>query len=131
MIDLMPTTLQAAGSIYPQTRHDRPVPAEEGISPPPPIAGGPSIPRGPLCWEHEGNRAVRMGHWKLVAPHGEQWKLFDMVADRTELHDVSADHPAEVKALHEAYDAWVKRVGVEEWPIRVEMKRGRASFFRE
>ncbi len=60
---------------------------------------------------------MRIGNWKLVAPHGEKWQLFDMVNDRTELHDVSGEHPEIVAELHRAYDAWVKRCGVEEWPI--------------
>jgi hypothetical protein len=44
--------------------------------------------------------------------------LYDIAADRTELHDRAADQPEVVKQLRGAYDTWAKRVGVEEWPIR-------------
>jgi arylsulfatase A-like enzyme len=109
--------LDLAGANYPGTFKNNPIVPEEGIDLVPVIEGGAAIGRGALCWEHEGNRAVRIGNWKLVAPHGERWQLFDMVNDRTELHDVSGQHPEIVAELHRAYDAWVKRCGVEEWPI--------------
>jgi arylsulfatase A-like enzyme len=117
VIDFMPTVLDVAGASYPKEFKSNAIVPEEGINLMPVILGGSAIARGPICWEHEGNRAVRIGNWKLVAPFGEKWKLFDMTHDRTELHDVSAANPDEVQQLHEAYDAWVKRCGVEEWPI--------------
>ena len=118
VIDLMPTVLQVAGATYPQTFHGHAIVPEEGMSLLPVIQGGPTIPRPkPICWEHEGNRAVRIGDWKLVAAHDEPWKLYNVVDDRTEAHDQSAKQPEKVAELHAAYDAWVKRVGVEEWPI--------------
>ena len=118
VIDLMPTVLAAAGATYPTEYHGHAIVPEEGINLLPVFKGGPKIDRGPLCWEHEGNRAVRMGDWKMIAAHGEPWKLYNIPADRTEAHDLSAEHPDKVAELHAAYDAWVKRVGVEEWPIR-------------
>ncbi len=117
VIDLMPTVLDLAGASYPADFQNNPIIPEEGMDLVSVIEGGAAVSRGPLCWEHEGNRAVRIGNWKLVAPHGEAWKLFDMIDDRTELHDVSAEHPGIVRQLHKAYDAWVQRCGVEEWPI--------------
>jgi arylsulfatase A-like enzyme len=118
VIDLMPTVLAAAGAAYPRQYHGHSILPEEGMNLLPVIEGGPTLPRpAPLCWEHEGNRAVRIGDWKLLAAHNEPWKLYNIPADRTEMHDVSAAHPEIVRELHRAYDAWVKRVGVEEWPI--------------
>ena len=32
-------------------------------------------PDRPLYWEHQGNKAVRVGDWKAVAPHGGPWEL--------------------------------------------------------
>src|SRR5690606_34432052 len=45
---------------------------------------------GPSFWEHEGNRAVRDGSWKVLAADGGAWKLCDMSCDRAEMHDVAA-----------------------------------------
>ena len=43
-----------------------------------------------MFWEHEGNAAVRIGQWKLVKRYPRAWELYDMDADRTELHDLAA-----------------------------------------
>jgi arylsulfatase len=119
VIDLMPTILDIAGADYPGEYHGHKITPLEGQSLFSVFKGGPRVDRsGALCWEHEGNRAVRIDGWKLVAAHGEKWQLYDMAHDRTELHDVTTQHPEIVAQLHEAYDAWVKRVGVEEWPIK-------------
>jgi arylsulfatase A-like enzyme len=119
VIDLMPTVLDITGATYPKEFRGHQITPMEGQSLFSSFKGGPRDERsGALCWEHEGNRAVRIDVWKLVAAHGEKWQLYDMTHDRTELHDVSAQHPDIVAKLHAAYDAWVKRVGVEEWPIQ-------------
>jgi arylsulfatase len=119
IIDLMPTVLAAAGAKYPAEYHGHSILPEEGMSLLPVIEGGPTILRAaPLCWEHEGNRAVRIGDWKMVAAHNEPWRLYNIPQDRTEMHDLSETRPEIVQQLHAAYDTWVKRVGVEEWPIR-------------
>jgi arylsulfatase A-like enzyme len=73
--------------------------------------------RGPICWEHEGNRAVREGRWKLVSKYPGKWELYDMEADRTALNDLAERFPVLVKDLSTSYDAWAKRVQVEPWPL--------------
>lgn len=117
VIDLMPTVLDAAGAAYPKEHDGKPVTPVEGKSLIPAFRGG-AIERGPLCWEHEGNRAVRLGDWKLVAAHNEKWQLYDLGHDRTELHDVSGEHPEKVAELKGLYEQWAARCGVEAWPVR-------------
>jgi arylsulfatase len=36
-----------------------------------------------LFFEHQGNRAVREGKWKLVAFDDKPWELYDFSNDRT------------------------------------------------
>ena len=48
-----------------------------------PVFTGETLRRpNPIFWEHEGNRAVRDGKWKLVAKENESWELYDIDADR-------------------------------------------------
>ena len=53
---------------------------------------------------HEGNRAVRSGKWKLVAKWKEPWELYDMDADRTEMHNLAPKRPDLVKELAAVHD---------------------------
>ncbi|MCA9172854.1 MAG: arylsulfatase, partial [Planctomycetales bacterium] len=71
----------------------------------------------PIFWEHEGNRAVRSGQWKLVAkgPVGE-WQLYDMATDRAEMHDLAQQRPERVKELSEQWMAWARQANVLPWP---------------
>ena len=59
-----------------------------------------------LFFEHQGNRAVRSGEWKLVAFDDQPWELYDFTTDRTELNDLSAQHPNKVKAMNAAWEKW-------------------------
>jgi arylsulfatase len=116
LIDLMATCLDLAGGALPaEFNGQKPTPVE-GKSLAPAFAGRP-IEREAIYWEHEGNRAVRMGNWKLVAKHNRPWELYDIAADRTEQHDLAARHPDRVKEMAEMYDRWAKRCGVEPWPV--------------
>jgi arylsulfatase len=116
VIDLMPTCLELAGAAYPESREDRPIEPVAGVSLTPTFEGR-SLDREAIYWEHEGNRAVRAGRWKLAA-RGRRgpWELYDMTADRTELHDLAADHPDVVERLAGMWQAWAERSQVIPWP---------------
>jgi len=68
-----------------------------------------------LFWEHEGNRAVRKGDYKLVAVHNTPWELYDMSKDRSELNDLASSMPRKAAELRSAWEAWAKRVGAKPW----------------
>jgi arylsulfatase len=77
-----------------------------------------------LFWEHEGNRAVRKGDYKLVAIHNTPWELYDMSKDRSELKDLSGIMPKKAEELQSAYEAWAKRVGAMPWDkVNVKKKK--------
>jgi arylsulfatase len=111
--DIMATIVDATGATYPATFDGHAVDALEGQSLLPVFARDASgEDRRPMFWEHEGNAAVRVGKWKLVRRYPRDWELYDMDADRTELHDLAAREPARVSAMAAQYDAWAKRCGV-------------------
>jgi arylsulfatase len=116
VIDLMPTCLELAGAGYPADRDGVPTIPPEGRSLVPAFSGEP-IDRDALFWEHQGNRAVRAGRWKLVAPNDQPWELYDLEADRTELDDLAAEFPEAVAELADRWQAWADRCGVEPWPV--------------
>jgi arylsulfatase len=78
--------------------------------------GQPKPSNRNLYWEHEGNRAVRQGKWKLVSRYPEnRWSLYDLANDPTELNDLSNGHPDKVKSLTKQYETWASRTGVIPW----------------
>ena len=65
----------------------------------------------------QGNSAVRLGQFKLVRQHGQDWELYDIEADRTELTDLRGSN-AELEAdLIAQYNDWAKRTGVMDWDV--------------
>jgi arylsulfatase len=115
VIDILPTCLDAAGASYPTKVKEETILPVEGKSLLPVFRGKLREGHGALYWEHEGNRAMRAGKWKLVARFGAAWELYDLEADRTELHDLAAKQPETVKELAEKYERWAERVGVQPW----------------
>jgi arylsulfatase len=109
LVDLMPTCLELAGAGY---RGALPL---EGRSLVPLLKGGAPPENRVFFWEHEGNRAVRDGRWKLVAVNQEEWELYDIEADRTEQKNRAKDEPQRVRDMIARYDEWAKRCGVLPW----------------
>jgi len=109
VIDLMPTFLELAGADYPAEFQGRDILPLEGKSLMPILRGRQRPGHDALCWENYGNRAVRMGRWKLVSARGRPWELYDMQADRTELCDLAAEHPERVEQMAAAYRQWLAR----------------------
>ncbi|WP_337176782.1 arylsulfatase [Paludisphaera sp.] len=112
LIDLMATCVDLAGAEYPAEVDGRPIKPREGVSLRPAFDGLPLDRPSPIFWEHEGNRAVREGDWKLVAKEGGPWELYNIAADRAELHDLAAEHPDRAKTMAAAWDAYAARADV-------------------
>ena len=105
IIDIAPTCLNAAGL---STK------GMEGQTLLPVFTKDSTQPRT-LFWEHEGNRAVRQGDYKLVAQHNTPWELYNMRKDRNELHDLSRSMPQKAAELKKLYEAWAHREGAKPW----------------
>jgi arylsulfatase len=107
LIDIAATCADVAGA---------PVTGLEGVSLRPAFAND-TLKREAIYWEHEGNRAVRQGDWKLVAKHNQPWELYNLANDRVEATNLAAMDPARVKAMADLYTAYAKRTQVEPWPV--------------
>lgn len=114
IIDIMPTCLEVAGVAYPSEFQRYSITPVEGMSLVPVFDNKPSEHKT-LFWEHEGNRAVRKGKWKLVSEFPEGWELYDLEADRTELNNLAGEYPDKVKELEKLHNDWAKRCNVVPW----------------
>jgi arylsulfatase len=105
MIDFVPTALEVAGVQKPKEWAGEPIPPAPGKSLVNAFSSGQTVSRDSLWWLHEGNRAVRVGEWKLVAAKNEPWQLYDLKTDRAEQHDLAAQMPEKVKELESAWQS--------------------------
>ncbi|MFD0958191.1 arylsulfatase [Paenibacillus chungangensis] len=124
LTDVMPTVLEVTGTSYKDTYAGNTILPLEGSSFAP-VFDGETIARGPLYWEHEGNCAIRIGRWKLVKKYSQQWELYDLEEDRSELVNLADNYPAMVAELSELYDRWADRCGVipRERILKINQKR--------
>jgi arylsulfatase len=123
LIDLMATCADLAGAPYPKTYKGREITPLEGKSLRPILEGRTRQPHQAICWEHEGNHAIRQGKWKLVSRHPDAWELYDLEADRTELNNLAARYPEKVKEIAALYEAWAQRCGVQPWDLLRKSKK--------
>ena len=111
VMDIMPTCLQVAGVKYPHNFDGHKILPLEGKSLLPILESRQLEGHHEYYWELQGNPAVRMGKWKLVALKEQPWELYDMEADRTEMNDLAAQYPDKVRQMATLYKAWARRVG--------------------
>lgn len=112
LIDIMATAIDLAGAEYPKEFSGNTITALEGTTLRTAFEGN-AIDRGsPIFFEHEGNRAVRDGKWKLVSKGSKSpWELYDMEVDRTEMNDLLAAKPKLAAKMIAQYEAWADHVG--------------------
>ncbi|KAB2657660.1 MAG: arylsulfatase [Verrucomicrobia bacterium] len=105
VVDLLPTLLEVAGGSVPAAWADVPRPAAPGRSLVPSFARDGAVAHDSLWWLHEGNRALRMGQWKIVAAGKDRpWELYDLSKDRSESRDLAASRPGKVRELAERWN---------------------------
>ena len=112
LVDIMPTCLDVAGVPYTKEFNGKSITPLEGVSLRPALTGQALNRPNPIFWEHEENRAVLQGEWKLVAVANQPWRLYNVVADRTEQNDLAAKAPARTKELIAKWDAYAARASV-------------------
>lgn len=123
----MPTIVSFPGKLEPGTSYDGmtttldfyptmanlagvPVPEHcEGIDLMPLLLGEEEIDPGRiLFWNTYLSRIVRWKQWRAVIYAREKsWRLYDIVADPAENHDLAAEHPEILQSMIDRYEAWM------------------------
>jgi arylsulfatase A-like enzyme len=125
IIDIAATCYDISGAQYPKEHHDTEITPLEGESFLPALKGKELKRDAPITIEHEGNRGIRVGDWKLVAEWGKPWEMYNISDDRTEQNNLIDGEKDRVKGLEKAYFEWTERAEVLPWPVdpRVIAKR--------
>lgn len=104
LIDVLPTLADLAeteiATGHP-TRELRPV---SGVSLRPIFEGDDFQRKEPIHFQFSSDYALRDGDWKLVSFKGEEWELYNIGNDRTELNDLAASEPDRVAAMAAKWD---------------------------
>src|SRR5690606_19691368 len=102
--DLVPTALELAG-----VAADNTLP---GLSLSP-LWTGKEAQERTYYWEHEGNRAIRKGDWKLVKDKEDaEWALYDLLTDPGARNGLAGEDADRVAAMKQEYTQWADNVGV-------------------
>jgi len=120
-VDVMATCVDASGARYPA---DDVIPMQGRSLLPLATHGARPVERG-IFWEHEGNKAMRRGPWKLVRKYPGEWELYNLDEDRTELRNAAADQPARVRAMSSEWQGWADQAGVLPWEQVSKQQHGR------
>lgn len=115
IIDLMPTIVAATGVKY---EGQLPMPGEDLVA----QLDSDSSAFRTLYFEHESNRAIREGNWKLVALKYQPWELYNMTTLRTEGKDVSEKYHDVVSRLSSKWDTWAEENHVTPLPKDYKVK---------
>lgn len=102
VIDLVPTLLSVADGAKPKEWNGESIPSAPGKSLVPVFQRDHSVEHDSLWWLHEGNRAIRVGDWKLVAAKNQgndAWELYDLSKDRSETQNLADRFPDRLQQL--------------------------------
>ncbi|MEM7146616.1 MAG: arylsulfatase [Verrucomicrobiota bacterium] len=122
LIDIMATCVDLADAKYPRVFHEekKQIQPMEGLSLAPAFKNQSkqiTDNREALYWEHEGNRAIRIGDMKLVAKgRNGPWELYDLSKDRTELNNLAEEMPEKVEQMAAQWTNYATRTNVLPWP---------------
>lgn len=120
LVDIMATCVDVSGAKYPTEMQGENITPRAGTSLVPAFADRP-LQRDAIYWEHEGNKAILAGDWKLVAKFPGTWELYNLTADRAETNDLASSELERVRTLAAQWQAWAERSNV--LPLRPYAKK--------
>ncbi len=112
VIDIMPTCLELAGVNYPDSINGQKTLKLDGKSLVPLLLNKTESIHDTLYWEHQGGRAIRIGEWKMSSLPRQNWQLFHISGDHTEMNDLAAQYPDKVASMNEAWEKWAKSLNI-------------------
>ncbi len=104
VVDVAETFMDLAGVVRPASWNGHKSPEAPGKSLVPAFQKDVQIKHDFIWWYHDRHKAVRQGDWKLVAPEGQPWELYNLKNDRAEQNDLSEKRARKAKALEKLWN---------------------------
>jgi arylsulfatase A-like enzyme len=120
LLDVVPTTVAAAGGTLPTDR------VYDGVDLTPYLSGHrPGEPHEMLAWRALPLEAIREGDWKLWESsgggdgrYGKYRLLFNLGSDLNEAHDLAGSQPQEGRRLAAQLSRWSGGMIAPKWPTK-------------
>tara|TARA_R110002049_G_scaffold993_1_gene7059 strand:+ start:19693 stop:21357 length:1665 start_codon:yes stop_codon:yes gene_type:complete len=130
--DIMATFADISGADYPSNFNGHKIPAMVGNSLQPLLKGvNTPVHTKPIFWEHEGNKAVRLGDFKLVMEWNgkdkNKWELYNLSEGRNEEYDISEKYPEKVAEMSAMWSKWASENQVEPWDKILAIMRAKGK----
>jgi arylsulfatase len=137
LVDIMATLADLCKAEYPEEFNGNMIIPMQGMSLVNSFNSDKVVDRT-LYWEHEGNRGIRKGNWKLVSEAwqvpqaldslevlpADFWELYDIEKDRSEQNNLSAKYPEMVKEMASKWQDWAEMVtAVPKPPVKLNVNR--------
>lgn len=127
IMDIMATVVDISKADYPSSFNDNDLTVLEGKSLLPIFNEKERIAHQELFWEHEGNKAGRIGDWKWVNAYPDRIdELYDLSNDPTEINNLANTNPDQLKIMKTQWQVWADRVGVKSWEEVLEAEPDQA-----
>ena len=107
VVDLFPTFLDMAGIQYPTLYNGKETLPLDGQSLLPIFKGELREQTGHLISGFTDRfRMYRSGDWKIVRENGEEWELYNMKNDRTEINDLASKNSGQLNQIVNKYESY-------------------------
>jgi len=118
--DIMATCQELAKTQHPKEYNGNKIKSISGKSLTPLFYGSKEeIHNEPIFWEHEGNKAVRLGDYKLVQDWEKEnpnnWELYNLLTDRTEQNNLILSEPEKADEMIVMYNEWANEMKILDW----------------
>ncbi len=108
VIDFVPTVLELTGLTRAAQSKVEKAPPAPGKSLVAALQSDVTIDRDYLWWLHNGNRAIRVGDWKLVSDSNKAWELYNLSKDRTEQDNLAEQMPERVQEMSNRWEKFTQ-----------------------
>lgn len=110
LVDVLPTLADIGGAKIPDTHPTRELRPVSGVSLRPVFEGKELDRPDPIHLQFSSDSGLRDGDWKIVSFKGQEWELYHMSEDRTELVDLASADPERLQAMVAVWNDMTRNV---------------------